>query len=579
MRQLAVCILLLAAFAFAKGEGACTVDSIAWKGEHTAFDETQMKGALGQPCDAWKAAAAKLTRYYEDQGFIAAHVRGEVRHVAAGADSEEVSGLGMLADSGVVAGSGTPAGSNAGAVSGPGTLADSGVVAGANAGAVSGSGMPADSGIVAGSEPPAGSEAIAGPGTPAGELRERNVLEIEIQRGAGYVWAPPENLDSSGTKREVFAKLSGIEAGEAVSLTDLERSERRLSRIGYYNRTAPTRLFRDPARNRIVPVFSMRKANVSEAEGVLTYSSEDNVWEGKLDVNLYNITGTARDLQLEGYTGENTRHLSGSYKEPWILGTAWNVVVRGNFDEETLDAPADGMNGGTADAGDIADVADTSGATQETVERVIVGEAGITRDIGFDFSIGVFFGISEDDKHTSFEMSYVSLDRFVLPRSGWRMDASATWKMARPDSLDNYLAAKANVMAYYPLYGNFIARFAGMAGGIFPSGATLRRTDLFALGGPGDFKGMQYRMLRSRAYGLSEFALLWQDGYDLSIEAFYQPGLYRRLAPGHGWAREQGYGIGFTQYRSNWSVNLYYALRNGCDYLDGIIGFGVKTLF
>ena len=541
MRQLMVCILLLAVFAFAKGEGACTVDSIAWKGEHTAFDEAQMKGALGQPCDAWKAAAAKLTRYYEDQGFIAAHVRGEVRHVAAGADSEEVSGLGTPAGSGVVAGSEPPAGSNAGAVSGPGTLADSGVVAGSK--------------------------------SPVGELRERNVLEIEIRRGAGYVWAPPENLDSSGTKREVFAKLSGIEAGEAVSLTDLERSERRLSRIGYYNRTAPTRLFRDPARNRIVPVFSMRKANVSEAEGVLTYSSEDNVWEGKLDVNLYNIAGTARDLQLEGFTGEKTRHLSGSYKEPWILGTAWNVVVRGNFDEETLDAPADGMNGGTADAGDTSDVA------QETVERVIVGEAGITRDIGFDFSIGVFFGISEDDKHTSFEMSYVSFDRFVLPRSGWRMDASATWKMARPDSLDNYLAAKANVMAYYPLYGNFIARFAGMAGGIFPSGATLRRTDLFALGGPGDFKGMQYGMLRSRAYGLSEFALLWQDGYDLSIEAFYQPGLYRRLAPGHGWAREQGYGIGFTQYRSNWSVNLYYALRNGCDYLDGIIGFGVKTLF
>lgn len=484
MKKTMLCILLLAAFAFAKGEGACTVDSIAWKGEHTAFDETQMKGALGQPCDAWKPLADKLVRYYEDQGFVAARMRGDVA-----------------------------------------------------------------------------------------ETGGKYVLTLEIIRGAGYVWAPPENLDSAGTKREVFAKLSGIEAGEAVSLTDLERSERRLSRIGYYNRTAPTRLFRDPARNRIVPVFSMRKANVSEAEGVLTYSSEDNVWEGKLDVNLYNIAGTARDLQLEGFTGENTRHLSGSYKEPWILGTAWNVVLRGNFDEETLDAPADGMNGGTAD------VADTSGAAQETVERVIVGEAGITRDVGFDFSIGVFFGISEDDKHTSFEMSYVSLDRFVLPRNGWRMGAFATWKMARPDSLDNYLSAKANVMAYYPLYGNFIARFAGMAGGIFPSGATLRRTDLFALGGPGDFKGMQYRMLRSRAYGLSEFALLWQDGYDLSIEAFYQPGLYRRLAPDHGWAREQGYGIGFTQYRNNWSVSLYYALRNGCDYLDGIIGFGVKTLF
>lgn len=471
-------ILLLAAFAFAKGEGACTIDSIAWKGEHTAFDEAQIKGALGQPCDAWKALAAKLERYYEDQGFVAARVQGEVRH--------------------------------------------------------------------------------------EGGTHGRNVLELEIQRGAAYVWATPENLDSGGTRRDVFARLTGIEAGEAVSLTDLERSERRLSRIGYYNRTAPTRLFRDPARNRIVPAFSMRKANVSEAEGVLTYSSEGNVWEGKLDVNLFNIAGTARDLELEGFTGESTRHLSGSYKEPWIFGTAWNVVVRGNFDEETVEA-------------DGSQVSDSSSG--EAIERVVVGEAGITRDIGFDFSIGVFLGISEDDKHTSLEMSYVSLDRFVLPRSGMRLDASASWKIDRPDSLDNYLSAKANVMAYYPLYGNFIARFAGMAGGIFPTEADLRRSDLFALGGPGDFKGMQYRMLRSRAYGLSEFALLWQDGYDLSIEAFYQPGLYRRLAPGHGWAREQGYGIGFTQYRGNWSVNLYYALRNGCDFLDGIIGFGVKTLF
>jgi outer membrane protein assembly factor BamA len=481
-----VYILLLATFAMAKGEGACTVDSIVWTGEHSEFDELQMAGAKGAPCDAWKLLADKLVRYYENNGFIAARVQGDLSE-AGGKD--------------------------------------------------------------------AGGKGAGG----------RHVLTLELDRGSAWVWAPAENLDSSGTKTEVFRRLAGIVEGEPVSLTDLERSERRLARIGYFDKTAPARLYRDPSRNRIFPAYSMRKANVSTAEGVLTYSSEENVWEGKLDVSLLNIAGTARDLQLEGFTGEDSRHLSGYYKEPWILGSAWNVVLRGNFDEETIDA-----------AGDSPESDSTSG---EAVERTIVGEVGITRDIGFDFSIGVYFGISEDDKHSSFEMSYVSLDRFVLPRSGWRLDASATWKMARPDSLDNFLLARAGVLAYYPLYGNFISRFSGMAGGIFPSGAALRHTDLFALGGPGDFKGMQYRMLRSRAYGLSEFALLWQDGYDLSIEAFYQPGLYRRLAPGHGWAREQNYGVGFTQYRGNWSINLYYALHNGSDFLDGIIGFGVKTLF
>ena len=476
MKKTVLYILLFAAFAMAEGVGVCTVDSIVWTGEHSEFDELQMNGAKGEPCDAWKLLADKLVRYYENNGFIAARVQGDMA-----------------------------------------------------------------------------------------EAGGKHVLTLELDRGSAWVWAPAENLDSSGTKAEVFRRLAGIVEGDPVSLTDLERSERRLARIGYFDKTAPARLYRDPSRNRIFPAYSMRKANVSTAEGVLTYSSEENVWEGKLDVSLFNIAGTARDLQLEGFTGEDSRHLSGYYKEPWILGTAWNVVVRGNFDEETIDA-----------AGDSPESDSTSG---EAVERTIVGEVGITRDIGFDFSIGVYFGISEDDKHSSFEMSYVSLDRFVLPRSGWRLDASVTWKMARPDSLDNFLSAKASVVAYYPLYGNFISRFSGMAGGIFPSGAALRRTDLFALGGPGDFKGMHYRSLRSRAYGLSELAILWQDGYDLSIEAFYQPGLYRRLAPGHGWAREQNYGVGFTQYRGNWSINLYYALHNGSDFLDGIIGFGVKTLF
>jgi len=487
MKRLAVYIGLLAAFAFAEaGPGACTVDSVAWRSDVPEFARSEMQSAVGAPCNGWQAYAGRVSRYYEDRGFIATRVKGEVVDSAA-----------------------------------------------------------------------------------------RHVLVLEFERGDGYAWAAPVNLDSGECLPDVFARLAGIEEGSPVSLTDLERADRKLSRLGYFERTAPAKLFRDPHRNRIIPAFSMRHASVSEAEGVLTYSSEDNVWEGRLDVNLVNIAGTARDLQLEGFTGESSRHISGSYKEPWIFGTSWNVVLRGNFDEETFDVPADGLNA----AGDPADVGDTADVAQETVEHVVEGAVGITRDIGFDFSMGVFFGVSEDDKHSSFEISYVSLDRFVLPRSGLRFDGSLTWKMDRPDTLDNFLMAKAKAQAYFTLYGNFIARFTGAAGGIFPSGASLRRQDLFALGGLDDFKGLQYRMLRSRSYGFSELAILWQDGYDLSIEAFYQPGLYRRLSPGHGWAREHEYGVAFTQYRKNWSVNLYYALRNGCDYLEGIIGFGLKTLF
>ena len=382
----------------------------------------------------------------------------------------------------------------------------------------------------------------------SGSIDSAGVLNLLMERGSAWVWAEPENLDSSGSSPEVFRRQTGIVTGNLVSKQDLERSDMKLARIGYYDRVAPVQMYRDPTRNRIIPVYRMQAAAVSEAYALLTYSSETDVWEGNVNVSLYNIRGTARDLFLQGFTSDEARRLEGSYKEPWILGTAWDVVARGYFDEDS--------------------------STREAY-----GELGVSRDIGFDFNVGIFLGVGNNRKTSSLELSYVSLDRFVLPRSGTRFRGSVVWNMARPDSLDNFLRAGAKLVHYIPFYGNWMTRFSGAAGGIFPTDATLDRLDYFALGGMDSFRGMDVRFVRSRSYGYSEVALLWQYGYDLSIEAFYQPGLYRALAPGHGWKREHDYGVAFTQYRGNWSVNLYYALRNGENYLDGIIGFGLKTLF
>ena len=382
----------------------------------------------------------------------------------------------------------------------------------------------------------------------SGSIDSAGVLNLLMERGSAWVWAEPENLDSSGSSPEVFRRQTGIVTGNLVSKQDLERSDMKLARIGYYDRVAPVQMYRDPTRNRIIPVYRMQAAAVSEAYALLTYSSETDVWEGNVNVSLYNIRGTARDLFLQGFTSYEARRLEGSYNEPWILGTAWDVVARGYFDEDS--------------------------STREAY-----GELGVSRDIGFDFNVGIFLGVGNNRKTSSLELSYVSLDRFVLPRSGTRFKGSVVWNMARPDSLDNFLRAGAKLVHYIPFYGNWMTRFSGAAGGIFPTDATLDRLDYFALGGMDSFRGMDVRFVRSRSYGYSEVALLWQYGYDLSIEAFYQPGLYRALAPGHGWKREHDYGVAFTQYRGNWSVNLYYALRNGENYLDGIIGFGLKTLF
>lgn len=452
-----VCLLLFVLIACVHGFATnCHITAVQWVGERESYEDSQVQALVGKSCESWPLTRDRILSYYENRGFLAAKIEGDI-------DSS-------------------------------------------------------------------------------------GKLTVSLDCGMAWVWASPENMDSSGSRPDVFRRQTGIVAGDLVSPLDLQRSDMKLARLGYYNRTAPVQMFRDKNRNRIVPVYHMQAATVSEAYALLTYSSETDVWEGNVNVSLYNIRGTARDLLLEGYTAEDARRLDGAYKEPWIFGTDWNAIARGYFDEDSS----------TRDA---------------------YGELGVSRDIGFDFTVGVFVGVGKHRKTSSFELSYVSLDRFVLPRSGTRFQGVVAWNMDRPDSLDNYLKASASFSRFLPLYGNWITRFSGATGGIFPTDAALDRFDYFALGGMDSFKGMDVRFMRSRAYGFSEFAILWQDGYDLSIEAFYQPGLYRAFAPEHGWKREQDYGLAFTQYRGNWSVNLYYALRNGENYLDGIIGFGLKTLF
>ena len=133
----------------------------------------------------------------------------------------------------------------------------------------------------------------------SGELDSAGVLTVQLDRGIPWVWADPENMDSSGSDIEVFRRQTKIEPGKLVSPLELERSDMKLASLGYYNRTAPAQIFRDPVRNRIIPVYHMQAAAVSEAYALLTYSSETDEWEGNVNVALYNIRGTARDLTLE----------------------------------------------------------------------------------------------------------------------------------------------------------------------------------------------------------------------------------------------------------------------------------------
>ena len=376
------------------------------------------------------------------------------------------------------------------------------------------------------------------------------IWDVAFSRGSAYVWALAENAENSKTKKENFARLSGLEAGSLVRLSDLERAERKLVNSGYFESVASPRIFRDSVRNRLVPVFYMRDLSVNSFEGLLSYASGDaGGWAGNIDLNLFNMRGTGRDLTVSGQTGEWGRSLSASYKEPWLFGTGWNGIVRGFFEEDSSFRDAQ-------------------------------VEAGVSRSIGFFFDFAILGGMGSDRWIYTLELHYRNEDRVILPRHGMRMNGTFLVSKDRSDSLNAFTTdLHGDVRLYTPLSSAFVLQTSFWAGTLLPTDRRFKNAEQFALGGMTDLKGFRNGFFRTRAYGIAEMNLQWRALESTAFHLFFEPALHRARTPAHGWEDSYSYGVGISQYRGYWSFSLYYALRNGKDPLDGLLHFGVKTLF
>lgn len=375
-------------------------------------------------------------------------------------------------------------------------------------------------------------------------------LVVTLDRGNAWVWASSENVEKSKTHRNVFAMLSGLESGSAVRISDVSRAEQKLINSGYFESTAEPKLYRDSLRNRLVPVFSMRDLQVNSFEGFLTYASgEDGGWVGSLNLVLYNMRGTARDLSLSGETGDYGRSLTLYYKEPWLLGTDWNGIVRGNLEEDS------------------------------TYKSALL-EGGVSRNIGFYFEFVVLGGIGDDKWTYTLETHFKNEDRLQLPRRGGYLNGTFQVIKDRTDSSSEVsVSLYANGMRLTPITENWILQTSFFAGTLLPANKDFELDELYSLGGMDNLKGYRPDFFHTRAYGITEADLQLRALAGNSFHLFFEPALHRARLPEHGWVDTYSYGLGITQYRGSWSLSLYYALHRGEAPLDGLLHFGVRTLF
>lgn len=387
-------------------------------------------------------------------------------------------------------------------------------------------------------------------GYPAAQIVEeslKDTLKITLRKGDGYVFGMPRNGVKTKSSKEVFAKLTGIKSGAPFQRDYLVRATKKMERTGYFVQLKDPEIYRDQNRNKLVPLFYMQDASLSYAEGIVSYSSEDDSWVGSIDVSLKNLLGTARDLQLQGSTGDGEHYVDLRYKEPWLLQSEWNGLVRGSLKDDSTYTDAH-------------------------------LQLGVERAVNFEWTFALLGGIGGDYWSSTIELGYQDLDSYILPRHGRSFETSLNFKRSR-DSSQYILAYEAVGENYVPVYGNIIARTAFAGGYLYPTNKTFENRDLFSLGGVRSWKGFRPDFLKTRAYGNAEFAIRYQGLERTAFEAFYEPGLYHGSRPLHGWIAEHQYGLGVVQYRDSFSVSIYYALRPGLSAGEGLLHLGVKTLF
>jgi outer membrane protein assembly factor BamA len=354
-----------------------------------------------------------------------------------------------------------------------------------------------------------------------------------------WVWSYAYQLKKGKTDSITFARLSQIEAGSQVVLSQVPRAERSLMRLGYFEKSGEAKLYRIQNRNRLVPVFDLRDAAANFAEASVAYDAESNVSNWRVMAQLLNIAGTARDFSLSGENSSGYRNVEMSYKEPFIFGLSGSLKARGMFSEE-------------------------DSAKQRNADIAYI------QKLGWEWQYSLGGGYKNDMVFSSLSLLYDNRDKIPLPFKGLKAEVSSEFS--------KFAAIGVCGENYQPVFGKWALLLASQGYGLLPS-KDYEKEDLFSVGGLSNFKAMQPRSLRARAYGLSEMDFQWHGIESSALHIFSQIGVYRNRPPFRGWERILAYGLGWEQGISNASIAIYYALLQGAHPIDGLLNMSVRVGF
>jgi outer membrane protein insertion porin family len=340
--------------------------------------------------------------------------------------------------------------------------------------------------------------------TPQTNVDEENHevdVVIPVERGPLVRFERIEMRGNTKTRDKVIRREMEVDEGQPFHETNLEKSRRRVTALGYFERVdVSTEQGSAPDKMNVYVEVSERPTGTFQVGA--GFSSIEN-FIATAQIQQANLFGNGQSLSLQGQLSGLRALIDLKFFEPYLLDSPFSASIDVYRQSRTYQDFSQDSTGGSLTLGYPLIEPQLSASITYTAEYDQVSTEPQSTLLGTSSRISVFRSLPLanlfNDGFTSSirpGLTYDTRDNRLFPTAGIYLSASSEFALEQFGSQNKFLRHRVSGRFYYPLGGGFVLKLNTEAGHVTsPSGEGVPIFARFFLGGIFDVRGFVYRSI------------------------------------------------------------------------------------
>jgi len=349
--------------------------------------------------------------------------------------------------------------------------------------------------------------------TPQTHVDEENHevdVVIPVERGPLVRFERIEMRGNTKTRDKVIRREMEVDEGQPFHETNLEKSRRRVTALGYFERVdVSTEQGSAPDKMNVYVEVSERPTGTFQVGA--GFSSIEN-FIATAQIQQANLFGNGQSLSLQGQLSGLRALIDLKFFEPYLLDSPFSASIDVYRQSRTYQDFSQDSTGGSLTLGYPLIEPELAASVTYTAELDQVSTEPQSTLLGTSSRVSVFRSLPLanlfNDGFTSSirpGLTYDTRDNRLFPTAGIYLSASTEFALKQFGSENQFLRHRLSGRFYYPLGGGFVLKLNTEAGHVTsPSGEGVPIFARFFLGGIFDVRGFIYRSIGPRVGLTSE---------------------------------------------------------------------------